>query len=314
MKVGIAVKSRKNFQLLSQYLEDIGFNTTEISEDCDVIIVDALSFDENRIAELKRKAEPTFLPVILLTARSDVGLATRQLWRCIDDVIKMPVDKLELAAKVVTLARAREYSIKLNEALEAIKIINSVIRHDIINDLAVILGYMEAGCDEYQSRIADRLQHIAKRLEDMRDYEKFVDFQELRCVSLREAVEDSFSIKPDLQAEVNDLCVIADGFLSAVIYNIVSNAVKHCGEDVSVRIKAQEHGAWVEITIADDGKGIPDEIKEKIFEEGFKHESSGSGLGLFFAKRLIERYGGKIEVKDNKPRGTIFRILLRKCY
>ncbi|MEM2716548.1 MAG: ATP-binding protein, partial [Archaeoglobaceae archaeon] len=71
-------------------------------------------------------------------------------------------------------------------------------------------------------------------------------------------------------------------------------------------------GTYAEIRIADFGKGIPDEVKPRIFEEGFTYgEKASTGLGLYIVKRLVERYSGEIKVEDNKPKGTVFVIRLR---
>ena len=59
--------------------------------------------------------------------------------------------------------------------------------------------------------------------------------------------------------------------------------------------------------------GIPEEIKNKIFDEGFYHGVSGhTGIGLHIVKKTIERYGGHIYADDNKPKGAVFVISLRK--
>ncbi len=60
------------------------------------------------------------------------------------------------------------------------------------------------------------------------------------------------------------------------------------------------------------GEVSPTEIKSKIFEEGVKYgSSSGSGLGLYIVKRLVERYNGRVWVEDNKPTGTVFVVRLK---
>jgi two-component system sensor kinase len=62
--------------------------------------------------------------------------------------------------------------------------------------------------------------------------------------------------------------------------------------------------------IEDFGKGIPDEIKERVFEEGFAYGETGrSGLGLYIVKKVVERYGGRVEIENNSPRGTV--VILR---
>ena len=68
------------------------------------------------------------------------------------------------------------------------------------------------------------------------------------------------------------------------------------------------------IEIRDDGRGIPKEIRDKIFEWGIKgKESKGSGLGLHLVKRIIESYGGKITLKEAE-KGATFEIRLQKCW
>lgn len=86
------------------------------------------------------------------------------------------------------------------------------------------------------------------------------------------------------------------------------NAIIH-GKAKQIDIILQDNGNECIVKIADNGKGIPDEIKDKIFEERFSYgESKGSGLGLYIVKKLIEKYGWEIEVKDNFPKGAVFII------
>ena len=71
-------------------------------------------------------------------------------------------------------------------------------------------------------------------------------------------------------------------------------------------------GDFCEIRVADYGKGIPEKIKDKVFEEGFSHgESASTGQGLYIVKKLVDRYGGEVEIEDNKPKGAIFVLKLR---
>ncbi|MCX5908155.1 MAG: ATP-binding protein, partial [Deltaproteobacteria bacterium] len=67
---------------------------------------------------------------------------------------------------------------------------------------------------------------------------------------------------------------------------------------------------WAEAFVADTGKGIPEEIKSRIFEPFFSTKEEGIGLGLPIAQRIIEEHGGKIRVESHLGKGTLFRILL----
>ena len=67
----------------------------------------------------------------------------------------------------------------------------------------------------------------------------------------------------------------------------------------------------VKICITDYGVGIPNNIKDQLFQEGFKYGDSGhTGLGLYIIKKTIERYGGEVEITNSKPRGATFIIKL----
>ncbi|MFW6142563.1 MAG: sensor histidine kinase, partial [Candidatus Saliniplasma sp.] len=67
------------------------------------------------------------------------------------------------------------------------------------------------------------------------------------------------------------------------------------------------------VTVEDDGKGIADDIKEKIFERGFKKgENAGSGLGMYLVKEIVESYGGSIDVKDSELGGARFDVILKR--
>ncbi len=120
--------------------------------------------------------------------------------------------------------------------------------------------------------------------------------------------------------------VLEDEFLMArmdsrliiqVIINIIDNAIKYTQEGSSIVISAKRDGAFIRVEIADDGSGIPDSAKEKLFDMFYtaKNISSdsrrGLGLGLPLCKSIINAHGGTIYVRDNMPQGTVFVFTLR---
>jgi signal transduction histidine kinase len=63
----------------------------------------------------------------------------------------------------------------------------------------------------------------------------------------------------------------------------------------------------VVLRLSDNGSGIPDSIRSKLFEEGFSYgQTAGSGIGLFLVKKTMERYGGGVSVEDNSGSGASF--------
>lgn len=120
--------------------------------------------------------------------------------------------------------------------------------------------------------------------------------------------------------------VLEDEFLMArmdsrlivqVIINIVDNAIKYTQEDSRITISAKRGGALVCVEIADNGSGISDGAKEKLFDMFYTGEivssdsRRGLGLGLPLCKSIINAHGGTLYVRDNIPRGTVFGFTLR---
>lgn len=121
---------------------------------------------------------------------------------------------------------------------------------------------------------------------------------------------------------------ISDDFLMAkmdahlimqVIINLVDNAIKYTPPGSKIVVSASEDGGKIRVSVADNGPGISDDEKEKIFERfhvvlqsGIVDSSRSLGLGLFLCKTIVEAHNGTIEVIDNVPQGAIFRFTLPK--
>ena len=100
--------------------------------------------------------------------------------------------------------------------------------------------------------------------------------------------------------------------IKEVLINLLMNAVQASPEGGTVTVSTIQRGEHVQIDVADCGPGIPLENREKIFTPFFTTKKEGTGLGLSIVKKIIEAHKGKINVLDNKPKGTIFKILLPK--
>ncbi|MEM1998805.1 MAG: ATP-binding protein, partial [Archaeoglobaceae archaeon] len=129
--------------------------------------------------------------------------------------------------------------------------------------------------------------------------------------NIREVVEKVLNFY-QIPSNVQGNCyALADEAIYSVIDNIVNNAIKH-GKTNKIDVKLSELDGECEIRIIDYGVGIPSEIKRKIFEEKFTLDpKSGSGLGLYVVRKVVERYGGRVWVEDTKPRGATFVLRLK---
>ncbi|MCK9297964.1 MAG: ATP-binding protein, partial [Methanoculleus sp.] len=112
--------------------------------------------------------------------------------------------------------------------------------------------------------------------------------------------------------------VLADDLLSEVFTNLIGNAASHGGPDVAVTIRVEDEDGFIRVTVADTGRGIPDDQKEEIFHRYEKKQRCvGEGLGLYLVQILIDRYGGRIWVDDRVPgrpeEGAAFVFTLREA-
>ena len=101
-----------------------------------------------------------------------------------------------------------------------------------------------------------------------------------------------------------------------VLINLIDNAVKYTPPESEVRISVREEDGMVHVSVADNGSGIPDDAKDKVFEmfyTGATHASDSRrslGLGLSLCKSIVNAHGGTISLRDNHPSGAIFEFTL----
>ncbi|RLJ71427.1 two-component system cell cycle response regulator [Hydrogenivirga caldilitoris] len=120
-KIAIFLNNKKNEQLLQDYLSDKYEILTAVNleslEEVDLIIVDGVRLKEyrERIEELKKGEEPVFLPVLLVTTKKDIKLYKNELFRIVDEVITIPIERLELLARLYNLLRVRTLTLILEQ-------------------------------------------------------------------------------------------------------------------------------------------------------------------------------------------------------
>ena len=101
-----------------------------------------------------------------------------------------------------------------------------------------------------------------------------------------------------------------------VVINIVDNAIKYTPKGSNILIKTWKQGDKAVISIADDGDGIPDEMKVRVFDMFYSGANKiadsrrSLGLGLSLCRSIVNAHGGKITVSDNTPHGTVFTVTL----
>lgn len=123
--------------------------------------------------------------------------------------------------------------------------------------------------------------------------------------------KENYNIKMSLDDETLSARIDAR-LISQVIFNLVDNAMKYSPSGTNITVGARALGKSIEIFVADEGNGIGDEDKKKIFEMFYTVNNSiadgrrGLGLGLALCKAVVDAHGGTIFVRDNTPKGTVF--------
>jgi len=247
-----------------------------------------------------------------------------------------PVDYLaEHVATAIVNIRSRERLERARNDLakrkEMVEVYDRLLRHDLGNDLQVITGFSDAvvslvGEDEtageYAEKIhrtaqgaAELIDNVGNTVKMLKEEEGEPEARDIRTV-LATVVADVDTKFEDLTVEFEpeefEYEVYTGDLIDSVFTNILSNAAVHNDGPVSVELRAEEPTPeTVVVAIADDGKGVPEEVRDEIFEMGQKGpDSDGTGFGLGLARTLVESYGGEVELRESDAGGAEFRIAL----
>ena len=238
----------------------------------------------------------------------------------------------ELALAVLEdVTPRRDAETRLAERTARTETLNSLLRHDIRNDMSVLIGTLdrlaghvdEAGRSELAT-IRSKANHVVELTETARNVteslrldptERSREPVELKAVlddELAEARRSYPSAAIRVEGAVPEVTVAADELLDSVFRNLLNNAIQHNDRDEpTVTVCVGTDDEQVTIEVADDGPGVPDDQKAEIFERGERGPTSaGTGLGLYLVGTLLETYGGSVTVGDNKPRGAVFTVTL----
>jgi PAS domain S-box-containing protein len=228
------------------------------------------------------------------------------------------------------ISARREYERQLERRTEQLEVLNRVVRHDIRNDMTVVLAWLEelathvdeGGRDSLQ-RVRDASEHVVELTEIAREHvevvvgDREVDPQPVRLdTTLREELDRRRESYPeatiDVDTPIPETRVLADEMLASVFRNLVNNAVQHNDEaEPAVHVGATEHDDTVTVRVADNGPGVPDAQKAQIFGKGERGlDSPGSGIGLYLVHTLVDQYGGSVHVEDVDPKGAAFVVEL----
>lgn len=209
-------------------------------------------------------------------------------------------------------------------------VLNRLLRHDLRNDAAVLRLLADnlehefgAAGDEFAEPIRKKTDEIVELSKAARRVDELDRDTSNRPVDVVDVVRDQVntvrSTRPTVDVETDlpeEAWVSADGLLGPVIDNVVENAIEHndARPEVHISVRRPDRlGGRVEVRVADNGPGIPDETARLLSRRGMSEPSDASydtGLGLWLVKWIVEACDGELAVEDNDPRGTVVRIAL----
>ncbi|MFP4185363.1 MAG: MASE3 domain-containing protein [Thermoplasmata archaeon] len=215
------------------------------------------------------------------------------------------------------------------KAEEREEFLHSLLRHDVGNKNQIVKGYLELmkGYDlpdevkdflKKSIHTVDESSEIIERVRTLREIEKEEEIYEVNLNSVLDKVLSEHQDQLDergIKSNIIDCgCIVKGGSLLKTLFsNLINNAVQH-SDCEKIRIKAECKGDGCIVTVEDDGEGIPDELKGKVFEKGFKRgKKAGTGLGLYMVKEIVESYGGNVSVKDSELGGARFDVKLKRA-
>lgn len=240
---------------------------------------------------------------------------------------------LLLVGRDVTELNANRRALQRADRLSGLGEIVSGVAHELKNPLSGVLGHaqllsLREGLGADARRDAQRIVENAKRCR--RIVRNLLDFSRRRApeeclVSVGDLLEtvlelSSYQLKTQEIRVVHEIdprlppTVLDPHRMEQVFLNLIQNAALSLARDESggtITIRAREENGEILVEIADDGPGVPADIREKIFEPFFStRQSEGTGLGLSIAVGIVEEHGGRLELAPDMGRGATFRVFL----
>jgi len=219
-------------------------------------------------------------------------------------------------AFVIDISARKKAETSLRKSNRQLNLLTSITRHDIMNKISAILGYLSLAEMEVENPVVrDYLQNIGSATRIIRSHIAFTKVyenlgtHEPQWQSLDIITAQSPLLPPGMkiQSQVKNIEVYADPMLERVFFNLLENAIRHGEHADEIRVSAKINEENLLITWEDNGIGIPASEKEKIFERGY---GKNSGLGLFLAREILALTDITITETGQPGKGARFEITI----
>jgi signal transduction histidine kinase len=223
-----------------------------------------------------------------------------------------------------------EEQLKASQKLSILGQLSASLAHEIKNPLGSIKGTAEILLDDFPEthpkhefvkilvQEVDRLNMSVDEVllfsRQPQNIEQKKDWESLSKVIKRvykltqnrtEKKKLSFKLA---EVDVCEDCLVDGHRYSQVLLNMVLNAIDAVDNNGRVEIGCQRETSWVVVSISDDGPGVAEADLQRVFEPFYTGKETGTGLGLSISKKIVEGYGGKLDIETSKWGGACFRI------
>ena len=219
-------------------------------------------------------------------------------------------------------AEVNRYALALTRANEKLNLLSSITRHDILNQLTALSGYLELmgegpltpQTQKYIETLKRIAETIKKQIQFTRDYHD-IGVNSPQWYNVKKTIETAtaplFLPKGTLSTGIENISIYADPLLEKVFYNLVENALRYGGEQTRITFSSLLQGDSITLVCEDNGEGVPEEFKEAIFKrQHFKH----TGFGLFLSREILNITGLSIHESGEPGKGARFEITVPPGY
>ena len=214
------------------------------------------------------------------------------------------------------------------------------VSHELKTPLTSIIGYVDTlienkDIDEQTSNkflnvIKDEADRLGVLIQDLLNLSKFEDSNpELKpgyisklidkTIAILEdkAANKNIQIKKEIQSDLSQVYMVKEQ-IEQVMINLIDNAIKYTSENGLIKVRAKSENDKILVEVEDNGIGIPEKDKERIFERFYRVDKArsrskgGTGIGLSIVKHIIKNHNSQIKLKSKSGQGTTFWFYLKK--
>jgi len=212
---------------------------------------------------------------------------------------------------------------ELKTPISTISLASQMLQDGSISNTPSMIDHVSNIINQESKRLSFQVEKVLQMAVFNEGRIKF-KFKEFDVNNMIRTVVDNFELKVKskngtLKADISDEDLIVKGdevHITNVIFNLLDNAVKYSNEIPEIEVSTKKIKDYIEISIRDNGIGIPKEHQTQIFDRFFRvptgnvHNVKGFGLGLSYVKKIVDSHDGKITVESALNKGTKFSILL----